>query len=234
MTTIRYVPSIFMGIDELEDKLGLSKGFFDALVEEDDWSFVIKLHALFEAVCSHLLVYHFREEAIKEVVSKLELSNKSTGKIAFLKALGLLGKDERRYIYSLSELRNRLVHDVRQSSFKLKDMVAALDEKEMKSFAKTFSPSEAKTVRPDVAEVLKKAKRDKESGKQSGSRQPLFVEIDLEGMKELVERARTEPKVHIWAGALNVLLKICDMYGYSTYRQEVIANKILSQNDNEI
>ncbi len=53
-------------------------------------------------------------------------------------------------------------------------------------------------------------------------------------MKTLVVRAKNEPKIHIWAGALNVLLKICDMYGYSTYKQEVKANEILRQNDNEI
>ncbi len=231
MTTIRYSPPLFMGISELEEKLGVSKGFFDALLREDDWSFVIKLHALLEAVCTHLLVHHFSEEAIRGVFAKLELSNKSTGKIAFLKALRLLGRDERRYIYSLSELRNKLVHDIQQSSFKLIDLVEAFDEKDLKEFTKTFSPTEARTLRPDVDEVLKKTKRDKDSGKQS--HQPLFVEVDPDTMKELIERARTQPKLHIWAGALNVLLSICDMYGYSTYRQEVRAKEILERDDDD-
>jgi len=46
---------------ELEKAVGVRAGFFYRLLEEDDWSFVIKLHALFEAVCSHLLLFHFRE-----------------------------------------------------------------------------------------------------------------------------------------------------------------------------
>lgn len=47
------------GILELESKIGVKSGFFASLLEEDDWSFVIKLHALFEAACTHLLLYHF-------------------------------------------------------------------------------------------------------------------------------------------------------------------------------
>ena len=53
-------------------------------------------------------------------------------------------------------------------------------------------------------------------------------------MKELIERARSDPKIHIWAGALNALIAICDMYGYSTYKQEVKANEILGGSEEEI
>jgi hypothetical protein len=34
------------GLRQLEEDLKLQDGFFEALPEEDDWSFVIKLHAL--------------------------------------------------------------------------------------------------------------------------------------------------------------------------------------------
>ncbi len=36
-------------LQELELDLGLPKGFCIKLLEEDDWSFVIKLHALLES-----------------------------------------------------------------------------------------------------------------------------------------------------------------------------------------
>ena len=100
---------------ELESKVGVKQGFFAALLDEDDWSFVIKLHALFEAACTHLLLFHFKEPDLAEVVSRLELSNKTTGKLAFLSRLELLGKEGRRLISTLSELRNNLVHDVRNA-----------------------------------------------------------------------------------------------------------------------
>ncbi|HSG21963.1 MAG TPA: hypothetical protein VLA64_03300, partial [Azonexus sp.] len=115
------------GIIELEAKIGVRPGFFAALREEDDWSFVIKLHALFEAACTHLLLFHFKEPELSEVFSRLELSNKTTGKIAFLSKLGLIGKENRRLLSTLSELRNSLVHDVRNAEFSLIDMVTKLE-----------------------------------------------------------------------------------------------------------
>ena len=48
-------------IHELERHVGVREGLFQRLLEEDDWSFVIKLHALLEAVCTHLLLFHFQE-----------------------------------------------------------------------------------------------------------------------------------------------------------------------------
>jgi hypothetical protein len=57
------------GILELESKLGLDQGFFGNLQSEDDWSFVIKLHALFEAACTHLLLFHFQELELTDIFS---------------------------------------------------------------------------------------------------------------------------------------------------------------------
>lgn len=63
-------------LEELESRVGVSPGFFRCLLDEDDWSFVIKLHALFEAACTHLLLYHFKEPNLARVFSRLELSGK--------------------------------------------------------------------------------------------------------------------------------------------------------------
>jgi hypothetical protein len=124
MGTIILSKPLFMGVDSFENKLGLKKGIFDKLQKEDDWSFVIKLHALFEAICTQLLVFHLGEDKLSELFTKLELSNKSIGKLVFLKHLELIGKDDRKFIYSLSELRNQLVHNVANCEFSLKEMVS--------------------------------------------------------------------------------------------------------------
>jgi hypothetical protein len=129
-------------ITDLEHRLGLPRGFFRRLVDEDDWSFIIKLHALFEAACTHMLVFHFQEPNLEGVLSRIELSNKTTGKVAFLGKLGLLSKYRRRYISALSELRNNLVHDVRQSAFNLDTWVSTLADADLKQFAIAFSPHE--------------------------------------------------------------------------------------------
>jgi hypothetical protein len=42
-------------LEALELDLGLPKGFCVKLIEEDDWSFVIKLHALLENAVSELI-----------------------------------------------------------------------------------------------------------------------------------------------------------------------------------
>lgn len=163
--------TLFPRLNELESKIGVEPGFLDRLRDEDDWSFIIKLHAVFEAVVTHLLTYHFQEKSLADLFARLELSNKTTGKIAFMKAIGWMGKDNRRYISSLSELRNSLVHDVRNCTFDLKEMVSKYSEKELKTFTVTFSPLET-------------------GKKLSDETPPRFREISHQELERLMVRAR--------------------------------------------
>ena len=125
----------------LETSLGLKQGFFDSLDSDDenDWSFVIKAHALAEAAVSHLLTEQFKRPELADLFSRLDMSNKTTGKAAFIKALGLLGEEERRFISAFSELRNRLVHDVRNVNFDLLEHVESLSTKESETFLRNFN-----------------------------------------------------------------------------------------------
>lgn len=125
----------------LEDKIGLESGFFESLDADDesDWSFVIKIHALVEAATSHLLTEHLGRSELNGLFSRLDMSNKTTGKAAFVEALGLLDKPARRFISSLSELRNKLVHDVRSVNFDLKNHVEGLRTKDRDLFVKNFN-----------------------------------------------------------------------------------------------
>lgn len=125
----------------LEAKLGLEPGFFDSLDSDDenDWSFVIKAHALVEAAVSHLLTQTIKRPELGDLFSRLDMSNKATGKAAFVKALGLLGEEQRRFVSALSELRNRLVHDVRNVNFDLLEHVDSLNPKERETFLKNFN-----------------------------------------------------------------------------------------------
>ena len=192
------------GILALEEMVGVKRNFFADLLKEDDWSFIIKLHALFEAACTHLLLYHLKEPALAEIVSRLELSNKSIGKAAFLEKVGLLGKESRRFVSSLSELRNTLVHDVRNSAFSLNDLMGSFDAKGLRDFAVSFSPSESLTRKFENHPQLRQASKGRISKRAT--------------ITSVIARAQKDPKIHIWFGAYSVLGSIVDMYDYSDYK----------------
>lgn len=125
----------------LEAKLGLEQGLFESLNSDDenDWSFVIKAHALGEAAVSHLLTEAIERPELSDLFSRLDMSNKTTGKAAFVKALGLLDPEERRFISSFSELRNLLVHDVRRLNFDLLEHINNMSMREREQFLKNFN-----------------------------------------------------------------------------------------------
>lgn len=91
----------------LEAQLGLPSGFLEGLRTEDDWSFIIKIHALIEAAVSHLLCTALGNDRLIDVFSCLDLSDKRRGKMAFAGALSLLGKSDRRFV---SSLQNSVTH----------------------------------------------------------------------------------------------------------------------------
>ena len=126
-------------IADIENQLGLPTGFLLYLyTHEDDWSFVIKSHAFLEAALTHLLADHLGKDDLVPVFAYLETSNVRTGKLAFVKAFDLLDKGARRFIHTLSELRNDLVHEVSNVNFKFEAHVAQLSERERKEFIGAF------------------------------------------------------------------------------------------------
>jgi hypothetical protein len=119
----------------MERELALPPGLFMSLIDEGDWSFVIKTHAVIEGALSHQLARATKDKRLEPVFQRLELSNKDTGKLAFLTALELLDAKQRAFVRKLSELRNRLVHDVRNTTFTFAEYVSALDSNQRKAFS---------------------------------------------------------------------------------------------------
>ena len=126
------------GVRQLEENLQLPVGFFESLVQEDDWSFIIKLHALMEAAVTHLLVEAIARPSLQDIFSRIDMSNKQTGKLAFADKLELLGKDVRRFIRTLSELRNEFVHDVSNVNVDLVAFIQGLPAEREKGLRKAF------------------------------------------------------------------------------------------------
>ena len=195
------------GINILEKHIGLENNFFKNLLEESDWSFIIKLHSLIESIITSLLVFHFNESKLNKVFSQLELSNKITGKLAFIKEIDLLGKEDIRFIYTLSKLRNNFIHNVKNCNITLSDWIKKLDKKQLNNFAVFMRPMEAKLNNTSII------KRDK----------ILLKQIEK---KSLIDFARETPKLHIWLGAYCLLIDIIDSYYYSDYIQSIKAKDI--------
>jgi len=125
-------------VAKLESQLNLSHGFFVELSKEDDWSFVIKCHALMETACSYLLTEYFNKPEYASIFLRLEMSDKRRGKLAFLRAAGLVIKEEARFIIGLSELRNSLVHDIHNIRFQFSEYITSLDKQQRQVFVKNF------------------------------------------------------------------------------------------------
>jgi len=116
----------------LEKSIGVSASSFDISPEESDWAAVIKLHAFIEASLNHLLVTHFKDERLYPIFSKLDVSDQTKGKLAFIKALDLIPSEGRSFIKQFSEIRNSLVHDVKNLDFSLAEYLKKIDPEKKK------------------------------------------------------------------------------------------------------
>lgn len=125
-------------VDEFEERLGLPQGFYTQLFNEDDWSFVIKISALIEAACTHILSYKFRHPELEDNFSYLEQGNRKAGRVALLKKTEALYEDQAKALYSLAELRNSLAHNVKNTNFNFYDYLKKLDKNQKKKFVNEF------------------------------------------------------------------------------------------------
>jgi hypothetical protein len=112
--------SVFHVLDALEHRLGLTHGFCERLINEDSWSFLIKLSALLETAITEAVVRTLGRPEIEEPFSHVPLGDAAGGKAAFAVRLGLLHRDEQKAIQNISRTRNHCAHRVREVSFDLK------------------------------------------------------------------------------------------------------------------
>lgn len=142
-------------IAELEKELGLPDGFYQSLRSESDWALIIKCHAIVESALTYLLTTVTAIPALEGFFARLETSDKYTGKVAFARALGKIKDDDVRFISKLSEIRNRLVHNVRNVQFSLAAFVSTLDRNQYDALEATLGTYTAKgMLRSDPRQVV--------------------------------------------------------------------------------
>jgi hypothetical protein len=98
---------------EFESTLGLRAGFIEDLIQQDDdWSFVIKAHAIVEAAITQLVAHLIgHPEALEKLLSTLSMGGRH-GKVAFVRCLMGLSDPELDFAEALGTIRNHAAHRV--------------------------------------------------------------------------------------------------------------------------
>ena len=155
-TEIKSVPRV------LEAELHLPGRFLEDLRLEDDWSFVIKTHALVEAAVSHQLSQELLDTKLMPVFRQLPLGERNFGKLKFARELGLLSKGYCQFISGLSILRNRIAHNVEEIQFTFKGWLEQMEKNQRSEIFKRF-------------DCFVESKEDKQSWRLIWERQPKEV-----------------------------------------------------------
>lgn len=122
------------GLTALAQILGLRDSFLiDLIADPDDWSFVVKAHALLESIVCTVLAMHLGKRELEGVFAD-EVEMKA--RVEMTKALGITTGEDRKAMYALGKLRNRLVHNAKDTSFTFAEYFKNRDAK--KNFCETF------------------------------------------------------------------------------------------------
>ena len=103
--------------------LGIPQSPLRSLEKDDDWSFVIKMHAIVEAGLNHMLMVKMNDPKLADIIPKLETNNRSSGKMAFLQAYDLLPANCCLFVELLSSIRNAAVHDAKNFNLDIKKFI---------------------------------------------------------------------------------------------------------------
>jgi hypothetical protein len=127
---------IFESVEQFEKRLNLPDGFYKNLLKEDDWSFIIKLSALFEAACTHALVTKLDKPELETCFSHLEQANSRYGKIKLLAKMDVLYPEQTTFLEKIAVFRNKMAHDISNIGFSFGEYTNQLDSNQKRSFAK--------------------------------------------------------------------------------------------------
>ena len=125
-------------VSELESLLGVPNGFYEGLLKEDDWSFIIKLSAVFEAAGTQALAAKLQHKEIEDSFAQLDQAHPKYGKVALMYKLNIINQEQQKFLLKLAELRNKLVHNISEISFNLETYMSGFDSNQRKSISKIF------------------------------------------------------------------------------------------------
>lgn len=129
---------INVSIENFLDELSLPKDFYKNLLNEDDWSFIIKISALLEAVTTNLLVKKFKIDELEKALSFLDYANGNYGKIRLLYDMKVLNKEQYNILKKFAELRNSVVHNVSNVGFSFDSLIKESNKDQNNNFVNCY------------------------------------------------------------------------------------------------
>lgn len=147
---------IFEEISKFEQKLGLPRGFYKNLLQEDDWSFVIKLNALFEGATTHVLTTRLHAPKLAGAFAHLDQLNNKVGKVALLRELDAITADQAALLRTLGELRNDLAHNIANVGFSFSSYISSLDENQLAKIVKVFGHGVNEVIEIESLKISRK------------------------------------------------------------------------------
>lgn len=125
-----------------------------SFLEDSDWAMVIKLHAALEAATTQAIVTHINQHILRGVLERLPLSDNQTGKGRIAVELGVLSKSQFTFIRKFSELRNTLVHQIKNINFNAKLYFESLDKQQIQAWKNAIAWNTGQASRVSLAEML--------------------------------------------------------------------------------
>ena len=130
--------NISESVNQFEKDLNLPNKFYESLLNENDWSFVIKLSAFLEAVCTDILLTKFKDNNLENSLAILDYANPRCGKINFLEKMKVIEKEQASVLFELATIRNNIVHKIKNVNFTFENYIKDLDSNQEKQFIKKF------------------------------------------------------------------------------------------------
>jgi hypothetical protein len=124
-------------LSKVEKALGLPDGYIEHLSDEDDWSYVIKAHALTEAYLVHAIETS-TDKRLAGLWDRLPFSGPA-GTISIAKSLEIVDEACGSFAERLSHLRNRLTHGVGHPKFSFTAYFASSNNRDLQGFARDIA-----------------------------------------------------------------------------------------------
>jgi len=126
-------------VKQLEERFDLPTGFLENLQHEDDWSFVIKLHAVIESTLTWCIEDTLTPLGLGDLCQNIDLSGGRVNKLSVARSLSLVEDDHVRVVKMISKIRNRIAHNIRNVRFNFTDFIEKAPHSEKNEFSSSMA-----------------------------------------------------------------------------------------------